>query len=133
MIDVYALWFVIVWSAGDVGLSTDYLFDPRLLGALVKIDRSKKIAVIGDRHRRHFHFHRLIHQLSHPHRAIEERVFGVQMEVNERIAGHRASVFSEENFSQIYPAFHRNFSCAPISVIPSVASPARTEDLSEGD
>jgi hypothetical protein len=31
------------------------------------------------------------------------------MEVNERIAGHRTSVFSEENFSQIYPAFQRNF------------------------
>src|SRR5437773_7956383 len=26
------------------------------------------------------------------------------MEVNERIAGHRTSVFSEANFSQIYPA-----------------------------
>jgi hypothetical protein len=29
------------------------------------------------------------------------------MEVNERIAGHRTSVFSEENFSQIYPAMRR--------------------------
>ncbi|PYM09434.1 MAG: hypothetical protein DMF15_05865 [Verrucomicrobia bacterium] len=44
------------------------------------------------------------------------------MKVNERISGHRASVFSEENFSQIYPAFHRNFSCAPaIFVFPSAS------------
>jgi hypothetical protein len=52
-----------------------------------------------------------IHQLSNPNRAIEKRVFGVNVKVNEGIAGHRTSVFSEENFSQIYPAFHRNFSC----------------------
>jgi hypothetical protein len=34
------------------------------------------------------HFHRLVHQLPHPHRAIEEQVFGVEMEVNEGIARH---------------------------------------------
>jgi len=32
------------------------------------------------------------------------------MKVNEGIAGHRTSVLNGENFSQIYPAFLRNFS-----------------------
>jgi hypothetical protein len=45
--------------------------------------------MIGNRHRWHFHFHRLVHQLSHPNRAIEKGVFGVKMKVNEGVAGHR--------------------------------------------
>jgi hypothetical protein len=40
----------------------------------------------------------------------------MEMKVNERIAGHRASVLSGQNFSQICPAFHRKFLVRPLSV-----------------
>ncbi len=75
-----------------VGLAADDRLDARLRRRLIKFDRAVQIAVIGDRDRRHPEFRRLFHQLLHPHRAIEEGVFGVQMEVNEGIGGHATAV-----------------------------------------
>ena len=43
--------------------------------------------MIGHRHRRHSHFDRSLHQFPHPHRPIQQRIFGVQMEMNEGIPG----------------------------------------------
>jgi hypothetical protein len=51
-----------------------------------------RIAVIDERHVLHIVFGRLLHQFLHPNGAIEERVLGVQMKMNERIAGHPFSV-----------------------------------------
>ena len=67
---------------------------PALRRFLVKFDRAEEIPVIGHGDRRHLEFHRLFHQLLHPHRAIEERVFGMEVEVNEGIAGHLFSVLA---------------------------------------
>ena len=64
-------------------------FIPARCRLLVKFDRAKQITVIGHRDRRHLEFRRLFHQLLHPDRAIEQRIFGVQMEMNERIARHQ--------------------------------------------
>ena len=44
--------------------------------------------MIGDRDGGHLEFGRLFHQLFHSDRTVEQRIFGVQMQVNERIAGH---------------------------------------------
>lgn len=49
----------------------------------VKVDGSKEVPVIGEAHGRHAELLRLLHQLLDPHRAVEQRVFGVQMEMNE--------------------------------------------------
>jgi hypothetical protein len=57
--------------------------------------------VIGDRDRRHLKFSRLFHQLFHPDSAIQQRVFSMQMQVNERVASHQFSVLNVKNISQI--------------------------------
>jgi hypothetical protein len=44
--------------------------------------------VIGDCDGRHFEFGRFFHQLFHSNRAVEQRILGVQVQMNERIAGH---------------------------------------------
>ena len=97
---------VFVRARRDVRLAADDRFDAGVLRFLVKFDRAEKIAVIGHGHRRHFEFRRFFHQLLHPHRAIEERVFGVEVEMNEGIAGHLTfSVLSEKIFANL-PCSH---------------------------
>jgi hypothetical protein len=51
-----------------------------------------QVAVVGNRDRRHFHSGRFRHQFLHPHGAVEERIFGVKMEVNEGVGRHAKSV-----------------------------------------
>ena len=75
-------------TRGHVSLASDDRFQPSFRRFLVKFDRAMEIAVVGNRDRRHPKFLRLFHQLLHPHRAIEEGVFGVEMEVNEGIGRH---------------------------------------------
>ena len=67
---------------------TNDRLDPGLGRRLVKFNRAMQIAMIGNCDRRHPHFGRLFHQLLHPHRAIEKRILGMEMEVNEGIRGH---------------------------------------------
>ena len=71
-----------------VRLATDDRFDPGFLGFLVKVDRAVEIAVVRNRDGRHAQRLRFFHQLFHPHRPIEEGVFGVEMEVDEGIGRH---------------------------------------------
>ena len=75
-----------------IGFHSDDRLQPRIGRRLVKFHRAVEVAVIGDRDRRHLHFGRFCHQRFHPHRPVEERIFGVKMEMNERISGHAASV-----------------------------------------
>ncbi len=72
----------------DVGFATNDRFYSRPGRFLVKFNRAKQIAVIGDRDGRHLEFGRFFHQLFHSDRTVEQRIFGVQMQMNERIAGH---------------------------------------------
>ena len=79
---------IFVRSGRDICLATNNRFDSRLRRFLIKFDRAKKIPVIGDRHGRHLEFGRFLHQLPHPHRAIKQRILGMQMQMNEGVAGH---------------------------------------------
>ena len=83
---------IFVRSGRNICLATNDRFDSRLRRFLIKFDRAKKIPVIGDRHRRHLEFRRFLHQFLHPHRAVEQRILGVQMQMNEGVAGHVESV-----------------------------------------
>ena len=74
-------------AAGDVGLATDNRLDPAPWRFLIKFDRPVKIAVVGNRHRRHLIF-TPFSSAPAPDRPVEKRIFGVEMEVNEGIAGH---------------------------------------------
>ena len=83
---------VFVRARRDVCFATDDRFHPGILRFLIKFDRAEKISVIGHRHRRHLEFLGAFHQLFHPNRTIEQRIFGMEMKMNERIAGHAFSV-----------------------------------------
>ena len=79
---------VLMRTGGDISFATNDRFHPGALRFLVKFNRAKQIAVIRHRDSRHLVFSRLFHQLFHPDRAIQQRVFSVQMEMNERVARH---------------------------------------------
>ncbi len=79
---------VLMRTGGHISFATNDRFYPGALRFLVKFNRAKQIAVIRDRDGRHLVFSRLFHQLFHPDTAIQQRIFSVQMEVNERIARH---------------------------------------------
>ena len=61
------------------------LFELRLrfAGGHVEVDRAVEIPVVRDGHRRHLILLRLLNHLINPHRAVEQRVVGVQMEMDE--------------------------------------------------
>ena len=80
---------VLVRSGGHVNLAADDRFHPGALRLLIKFNHAKQIAVIGDRHGRHLEFRGFFHQLLHSDTSIQQRIFGVQMKVNERVAGHQ--------------------------------------------
>jgi hypothetical protein len=72
---------------------------------LVKFNSTKQIAVVRDRYGRHFEFSGLFHQLVHPDTSIQQRIFSVQMEMNERVARHQFSSISvKKKVWQICPA-----------------------------
>ena len=71
-----------------IHLAPDDRLHPRFLAFLKKLNRPEEIAVIRHRHRRHPQRLRLFHQLRDAHRPIEQRILGVQMQVNERIRRH---------------------------------------------
>ena len=79
---------IFVRSRRDVRFAANDRFDPGFGRLLIKLNRAEKIAVICHRDRGHLEFHRSFHQLLHPDRAIEERVFGMEVEMNEGVAGH---------------------------------------------
>ncbi len=72
-----------------IGLASDDWFDSGVGGFLVKFDRAKEIAVVGYGHGRHLILGRFFHQLPRPDRTVEQRIFSMEVEVNERIARHR--------------------------------------------
>jgi hypothetical protein len=78
-----------VRSASNVHLAPNDRLDAGVLGFLVKFNRAKQIAMIRHRNGGHLEFRRLFHQFFHPDTAVEERVFSVQMQMNERVAGHQ--------------------------------------------
>ena len=75
-------------ARGDVGLHADDRFHAGGEAGLIKFDRAVEVAVVGDGDRGHLHFGGFLHERLHPHRAVEERVFSVEMEVNELIGRH---------------------------------------------
>ena len=76
-------------AGGEVDLAAEDRLHPRLLAGLVELDRAEQVAVVGHRHRRHPELLRLGRDLLGPGHPVEERVFGVQVEVDEGV-GHRA-------------------------------------------
>ena len=79
---------VFMRTGGDISFATDDRFHPGALCFLIKFNCTKQISVVRNRDSRHLEFSRLFHQLFHPDTAVQQRIFSVQMQMNERIARH---------------------------------------------
>ena len=72
----------------DVHLAADHGMDALRFGGVVELDRAEQVAVIGHGHGGHLLLDDR-HQLGDFAGAIEQRVIGVAMQVNEGPFGHR--------------------------------------------
>ncbi len=72
----------------DVHLAPENRIEPARTRVVVKDHRRKQVAVLRDRNRRHLQPDGLVEQFVDPARAVEQRVFGVEVEVNE--LGHHS-------------------------------------------
>ena len=68
---------------GHVKLAPQQGLDARGLGLVVEIQHSKEGAVIGDGHCRHLQGRGPGQEVRHPHRAVQQAVRGVYVEVDE--------------------------------------------------
>ncbi len=71
-----------------VHLTAENRLDSVLSGLSVELDGSGQRAVVGERNGRHLELGRPGGELWDPARSVEDRVFGVDVEVNERGFGH---------------------------------------------
>src|SRR5205823_2930936 len=69
---------------GDVDLAPDERLDADLLRLAVELDRAGEAAVIGERDGRHLELGRAGDERGDAARPVEDRVLGVDVEVNER-------------------------------------------------
>ena len=76
---------VVHGEGGQVGLAANDGIDLFGLGLLVEFNGAIEVAVIGHGHGGHAQFGNAVHQLPNPHGAIQERVFGVEVEVDEGV------------------------------------------------
>ena len=77
-------------AVGQTDIGADDRLQPRRLGRLVELHRCEQVVDVGQRHRRLAQRHAAFHQLGDADRRIGERVFAVQVEVNEA-CGHVAT------------------------------------------
>ena len=77
----------------DVHLAADDRLHALLVRVLVEVDRPRERAVVGERDRRHLEPGRLVHERRDPARPVENRVLGVDVEVDER-SRHRECHFT---------------------------------------
>ena len=78
-------------------------FTPCLLRGLVEVDRAGQRAVVGERDRRHLEPGRLVDERRDPARPVEDRVLGVDVQVDERGAHGRAIVLARLDGCLIVP------------------------------
>ena len=71
----------------DVDLAAEDRLDALVARRLVELDRARHRAVVGERHGRHLELGRLCGQRRDPARPVEDRVLGVDVEVDE-LGGH---------------------------------------------
>ena len=81
-----ALALAAVGLGGDVGLEADDRLHAGPLGRLVELVGAEEVAVVGHRDRRHAHLGRALEQVADARGAVEHRVLGVDVEVDEGVA-----------------------------------------------
>jgi hypothetical protein len=73
-------------SRRDIHLAAEDRIQSAFARLVVKDHRREHVPVLGDRHRRHVQLHRPVEQFLDPARAVEQRILGVQVKVDE--VGH---------------------------------------------
>ena len=73
---------------GDVDLAADDGLDSLVPGRLVEVDRAGERAVVGERDGRHLELGGALREVRDPAGAVEDRVLGVDVEVDEGRFGH---------------------------------------------
>ncbi len=69
---------------GEVGFHAQDRLDARALGGAIEVDHAEHRAVIGQRQSRHAQFAGALHQVRDAAQAVEQRVFGMDVQVNKR-------------------------------------------------
>ena len=82
-------WSRAVGAGREVGLDADDRLDPGRCGLLPELVGAEDVAVVGHRERRHAHPRGLGEQVVEPGRAVEHRVLGVHVQVDERVGALR--------------------------------------------
>ena len=77
---------------GDVDLAADDRLDPLLLRLAVQLDRAGERAVVGERDRRHLQLRGPRGERGDPARPVEDRVLGVDVEMDEGRLGHGEAI-----------------------------------------
>ena len=72
----------------EVALHADDRLDAGGLGLLVEVVGAEDVAVVGHRERRHAHARGLFEEVVQPGGAVEHRVLGVHVQVDEGVVGH---------------------------------------------
>ena len=102
----------------DVDLAAENRIQPARPRMVVEDHRREQVAVLGDGNRRHLQLDRLIEHLVDAARAVEQRVLGVQMEVDE---------FRHASGSTAQIAFTAELAFVPNSaVLSSIVIPTRS-------
>src|SRR5947207_3824315 len=79
-------------AGSDIDFAADNRFDALVTGGLIEINRAVKHAVVGNRERGEFEFMGLFHQPVETTGPIEQRIFGVQMEMDKIRVRHGATL-----------------------------------------
>jgi len=74
----------------DLQLGAEDRFDAELLRRLVERDRTEHVSVIGEGYRGHALLLDLLDEVLHLHRAVQHRVLGVDVEMDE-VGGHEGA------------------------------------------
>src|SRR6185369_327131 len=87
-------------AGGDIDFATNDRLDPLVSGSLIKIDCAVENAMIGNRERRKLQFMRLLQQSIQTTGAIEQRVLGVEMEMNKIRVRHATNLMPGDRARQ---------------------------------
>ena len=86
------LFFLQARAGRDINLAADDGLDAFRAGGLIKFDDAVHRAVVGDGQRGKFQFMRPLHQRVQAARTIEQRILGVQMQVDKISVRHQKRI-----------------------------------------
>ena len=80
-------------AGGYIGFESQDRFDAGVFAGVIELDHTKHGAVVGDRQRVHAHFFGAVDKLLDLAKAVEQRIFGMNMQVSERRHNENSKLF----------------------------------------